>query len=83
MPRSLIATVVRLLVASFLVGLVLSWLDWSPQDVWLWGRDLVVAAFARADDLLGSALTYVLIGAVVVVPLWLLHLLWRTVRARL
>ncbi|MFO1067007.1 MAG: DUF6460 domain-containing protein [Geminicoccaceae bacterium] len=83
MPRTLIGTALRLLVASFAVGLVLSWLDWSPQDVWLWGRDLVLAAFARADTLLGSALTYVLMGAVVVVPLWLLHLVWRTVRARL
>lgn len=83
MPATIVATVLRLLVASFAVGLLLSWFDWTPQQVWLWGRDLAAAVLTSVQGWIGSTLTYVLLGAVIVVPLWLLRLAWRTVRTRL
>ncbi len=82
MPRITLSTVVKLLLACLVVGALMSWLGWTPQEFWLGVRDFAVDAFARADRWVGSVLSYVLIGAVVVVPIWLARYVWRAVRGR-
>lgn len=82
MPRITVATLVKLLVACLVVGALMSWFGWTPQAFWLWVRDLFVDAFASAERWAGSVLGYVLIGAVVVVPIWLARYVWRAVRGR-
>ena len=82
-------TLLQLLLASLIVGFVLAQLDIQPTDLVVRVREaaLQAVAFVRAavDDLAGSAgdvVGYVLLGAVVVVPVWLLGLLLRTLRRR-
>ena len=82
MPQITLSTLVKLLLASLVVGAVMSWLGWTPQQFWLGVRDFVVDAFERADRWVGSVLSYILIGAVVVVPIWLARYVWRAVRGR-
>jgi hypothetical protein len=82
MPRITLATLVKLLVACLVVGAVMSWLGFTPQEFWLGVRDFAVDAVESAERWVGSVLGYVLIGAVVVVPIWLARYVWLAVRRR-
>lgn len=66
-----IRTVVKLLVLSLLVGLVLSWLDLTPLDLVANLGENARELFQWLRRFLGWAVDYVLVGAVVVVPIWL------------
>ena len=70
-----IRTVVKLFVLSLVVGLILRWLDVTPLDLI---EDLGENArqfFQWLRGFLGWAVEYVLLGAVIVVPLWLIMVL--------
>ena len=73
-------SVVKLLLACLVVGALLSWLDRTPYDVWAWARMAAVDLIESAGRWGGTVLSWVLIGAVVVVPIWLLRYLWRAIR---
>lgn len=82
-------TLLRLLLASLVVGFVLTWLDVEPTALVARSREALVWAFgqvrALTDDLVDSAgdvVGYVLVGAVVVVPIWLASLLLKALRRR-
>ncbi len=84
-----LGTLLGLLLASLVVGFVLTWLDVEPTDLVARARDAVTGALAvvRAaiDDLGATAsdlVGFTLVGAVVVVPVWLLSLLVRRLRQR-
>lgn len=70
MPQITVGTVIKLIILSLIVGLLLNWFDVSPQD-------LLGKIFGNIDSILqwsvgafGSAASYILLGAVVVVPIW-------------
>jgi hypothetical protein len=72
MPRNILSTVFKLFIASLLVGMVMHWFDITP-------RSLVVdfgATMGRLFDTLagffGWAAEYVLYGACIVLPIWLI-----------
>lgn len=84
-----LGTLLRLLVASLVVGVALAWLDVAPGSLLARGRALALEAFAMTRSLVerlvesgGDVVAYVLTGAVVVIPLWLLGRLWRALRRR-
>lgn len=62
----------KLLVVSFLVGVVISAFGWSPYDILEWVRDTLLRiwnmGFATVDRLLG----YMLLGAAIVVPAFII-----------
>jgi hypothetical protein len=67
-----LSVAIRLIVLSLIVGVVLSWLDWSPRDVWFAIEDFVrwvwyslFGSFQRATD-------YFLLGAAIVIPIFLI-----------
>lgn len=81
--------IVRTLLLCFVVGLVLSFLDINPASIltntWATLRDigqLARDAFLWALDAFRWALPYILIGAVIVVPLSLLGAVLRWSRTR-
>ncbi len=82
MPRITFATIVKLLIASFLVGLGLALFDVTPREVVAWGRDLLREIAADFWGWASWALSYVLLGAVVVVPVWAVFYLLRALRRR-
>jgi hypothetical protein len=80
MPPITIGNIVKLLLACLVVGAALSWLDWTPYDVWAWTRMAAVDLVENASRWGGTVLSYILIGAIVVVPIWLARYVWRALR---
>lgn len=72
----------RLLVLSFIVGLVLSTLNIRPLDIYDWVERLIRRIYDMGFDLFGDALEYLLVGALIVVPAFLLMRLLRLGRNR-
>lgn len=80
--RDILAVVAKLAVASLIVGLLLSWLDINPRmllrDLPELLRDMIRLALSTVD----WALPYILLGAVIVVPVWGAFALLRVLRRR-
>ncbi|MEO1091003.1 MAG: hypothetical protein AAFX81_10245 [Pseudomonadota bacterium] len=78
-------TIARLLVLSFLVGLVLAWLGLTPGQmvarVLDFGRAIWMTVVGLIDQP-ADIVRLILLGAVVVVPLWLLGAVWQALRRR-
>ena len=74
-----LGVLVRLVVLSFLVGMVLTWMGWRPIDVWYWFEDLAVGIWEQGFAFFGTAGEYVAVGAMVVLPIFLVMriLRWR------
>ena len=68
---------VRLLVFSFIVGLVMSALDIRPWQIWLWARHLVERIYNMGFAFFADALEYLIAGAMIVVPLFIIMRLLR------
>ena len=64
--------ILKLLVVSFLVGLVMSAFDWSPFDVLEGLRDVFLDIWNMGFSALERFFRYFLLGAVIVVPAFLL-----------
>jgi hypothetical protein len=73
--------VLKLAVASFIVGMIMASLGLSPWDILLGARDFLLRlwnmGFAAIDQFLG----YILLGAVIVVPIWIVIRLLNMRRA--
>lgn len=69
---SLLGVVVRLVVLSFVVGLVLTALDIDPTDIVTWVEARVRSLTSLSFDAVGEFVNIMLLGAVIVVPIWLL-----------
>lgn len=80
MARITLGTVVKLLIASLVVGMVLAYFNITPQEILAYARAQVGDAINNAGSFAGWAVSYILLGAVIVVPLWLIHYLWKSLR---
>jgi sulfite exporter TauE/SafE len=80
LPPVGLGTLVRLLLWSLAVGLVLALLDLSPRELLVWARDTAGGLVAELELYTGRAVSYVLLGAVIVVPIWAVTYLWRALR---
>lgn len=66
-----VGVVVRLLILSFVVGVILSVLDINPNDVINWVDERFRAITSLGFDSVEEAGRILLAGAVIVVPVWL------------
>lgn len=66
-----LGVIVRLVVLSIIVGIVLSALDITPRDLVYRLRLLLQRIYDMGFDAVTTALQYFLLGAVIVVPIWL------------
>jgi hypothetical protein len=83
MPRNILGTVVKLLLASLAVGLVLSALNiTSSKEVFARIGELARYAVDTGGDLAAWSFGYIVLGAAVVVPVWLVIALFRRLRRR-
>ena len=62
---------VKLLVLSFVVGIILSALNLNPLDILNGIQNLVTRIYELGFDSIEWALRYLALGAAVVVPVWL------------
>ncbi len=75
-------TLFRLLLASFAVGLLLSAFDLRPEELLRNLDENLREIFEAAVDLVRWAIHYILLGAVIVAPIWLRLTLLRALRRR-
>jgi len=80
--RSVTATIVKIVIASLLVGFALTFFDITPQGVLQTLGGTVKSIFEMILGFFRWALEYILIGAIVVVPIWLALWAWRKFRGR-
>ena len=77
---SVVGVIVRLLVLSLVVGVILSVLGITPENIF----DRINVMLRRIYDLgfgaIESVLGYVILGAMVVVPIWLISRLIKATR---
>jgi ABC-type uncharacterized transport system permease subunit len=80
MVLRLISTVVKIVLASLIVGVILAYLDISPEavlkDVGLTPGDII----SYLDRSMRWAVPHIIIGAIVTVPVWLVIYLFRPPR---
>lgn len=62
---------VRLIFVSLIVGAFLMWLDIRPADIFLGLQDLINRIWGLGFDAIRVVAQYILAGAVIVVPVWL------------
>lgn len=80
MVLRILATVIKILVASLIVGVLLSYLEITPQDV--------LAEFGLTPERVMSvlmrgfnwAVPHLILGSIVIVPVWLIIYLFRPPR---
>ena len=80
--RNISRTLLRLFFVSLIIGLALSVLNVSPESLLGAIGGTAESIFQVAVDALKWAVPYVLIGAVVVLPIWLVLSAWRLIRRR-
>lgn len=80
MRPGIVSTVVKLLVASLLVGFVLTFFNITPQGALEALGGTAQSIFETVLRFLRWAMQYVLLGAAVVVPVWLALWAWRQFR---
>lgn len=69
---SLGRTIIKLLIISFVVGIIMSALNFTPWDVWYGIRDFFISIYNLGFDALGKIAKYFLLGAGIVVPIFLI-----------
>ena len=72
MGGSPLAVVGRLLIVSLLVGAVMSWMDIDPMAIFDWVQGAAVRLWATGFQSLHQVGRYIVTGAALVVPVWLL-----------
>ncbi len=69
-------TIVRLVVFSIIVGAAFSFVGLSPQEFWRGifhtSKDILLSLGENVSEVLGTLGAYLLIGAAIVVPIWLI-----------
>lgn len=82
MRKSTFSTVVKLVVISLLVGMALALFDITPQSLLENLGSTVIEIYRLVLRFFRWALEYILIGAVVVLPIWLVLYLVRVARKK-
>jgi hypothetical protein len=82
MPKITVSTIVKLIIACLLVGLVLSTLDVDPRNILASGQAAIEWLIEVGGEFFAWAVTYILIGAIVVIPIWVIMYLLRAAKSR-
>ena len=82
MSKGLGSTILKLLIASLLVGLVMHWFDITPRSLIANFGASVTRIFDTMASFAGWAVDYILVGAIVVVPIWLVVFLLDRIKTK-
>ena len=72
--------IVKLVILCLIVGLIFSALGIGPGDFWNAVGSFFGAIYDSLVSIMGSLAKYVVIGAAIVIPIWLARALWRRYR---
>lgn len=62
----------KLLILSFIVGMVMAAFDWTPWDIYAALRDFALRIWYTGFDALGRFGDYLILGAAIVIPAFIL-----------
>lgn len=65
-------TIVKLVVISFVVGIIMSALDFTPYEVWIAIRDFFIRLYDLGFEAIWKIARYFVLGALVVVPIFVI-----------
>ncbi len=74
-----LAVLIRLVITSVIVGVVLSAIGINPQNLLSSIQRLFWHIYNMGYDAIEWALTYFILGALIVIPIWFVGRLWKTV----
>ena len=77
MSRNWVGTLIKLAVVSLLVGFVLVQLEITPEGALNGIANAATYLMEQGVQFFSWAWQYIVVGAAVVIPLWLLRLAWR------
>ena len=80
--NTVFSTILKILIVSLLVGWALTLFDVTPKQLLASVGGTVQQIFEVLIGLVESAVPYILLGAVVVVPIWVIMKLWEVVKSR-
>jgi hypothetical protein len=69
----IIPTLIRLAILSFIVGLVLFFLGIDPVDLWRNFGETIKEIWARVGEAIDWSAKYAILGAIVVLPIWIIY----------
>lgn len=72
-----IGVAIRLILISILVGFILSWLNWNPHDIIDWVIRTLEWAWRSLFGSAERAIYYFLLGAAIVVPVFIISRLLK------
>ena len=82
MPKSAMSTIIKIAIGSLLLGLLLRFFSISPRGLLQGLGDTALEIFDIIAGMLAWAVEYILIGAIVIVPIWLIFFLWGKFRGK-
>jgi hypothetical protein len=80
MPKNIISTLLKLIVASLAVGFVMDYLELTPKEALKGLGNAVVEVFQMGSSVFEWGFSYILLGAAVVIPIWLIATGWKMLR---
>jgi len=80
MGGSVLGTILKLVVISIAVGLVLAWLNLTPWELLENIRRSLEHLFSRGFGMVRDLFGYFLLGAVIVIPIWIVLRLLQSSR---
>lgn len=82
MPANIRDTLIKLVLFSFVIGLLLSFFEIDPAELLKNFGATAEKIFEIVADIIEWGVKYVLLGAVVVVPIWLVFFLLGRLRGK-
>ena len=73
--KNVISTLIKLLIASLVVGLIINWLEITPKDVFDNFGETVAAIYRAGQKAVEWASDYIVTGALIVIPIWAIVML--------
>ncbi len=82
MNKNIFSIITKLAIGSLLLGLLLSAFSVSPRGLLKGLGSTALEIFDIVAGMMEWAVEYILIGAIVVVPVWLILVAWRAFRGK-
>ena len=82
MPQNVLGTIIKIVLASLILGFVLRFFEIDPKDLLLNFGDTIKSAFSWAGEFVSGSIEYALVGAVIVIPIWLIVFLVGKLRVK-
>lgn len=82
LPPITFGKIVKIILLCLVVGFLMTVVGIGPDTVWRWVIDLAETSLDLAQSLLSNGLEYILVGAAVVVPVYLIIYLTRLMKEK-